>query len=583
METEFNHGGDLVGEVLKEYGVKYIFTLTGGHISPILVGAKSRGIRIIDTRHEVSAVFAAEIIFRLTGIPGVAVVTAGPGITNTITAMKNAQLAQSAVVLLGGASPGILNGRGALQDIKPLKLMKSIVKWSSSVRRVRDIIPALTKAFEVAQSGVPGPVFVEFPIDTLYQENVVRSISGVKDGPPPRSRVAKTVQWYLEKYVRKIFEGAYDNTQVEKMSQLGGSVKESNLLHAIEYLKKADRPLLLIGSQTTFQPEKIDDLVKAVNLMKIPTFLSEMGRGLLGKDHQLHYKHKRTLALREADLVILAGVPLDFRMDYGRKINRRAKVISINLSGKTLRMNQFFKKADLKIKGYAGEFLVQLAKIEIGKEWRKWHNTLAYRDRKREETIDKKADIPGELVNSIRLCREIEQVVDDNSFLIGDGGDFVATASYIIQPRRPLRWLSPGVYGTLGSGGGFALASKLVDEEAEIWLLYGDGSSGFSLAEFDTMVRHKLPVIAVVGNDASWAQIARDQIEFLDDDVATVLEYTDYHKVAEGFGAKGILVRSNEEIKPALMKAKKIAKNGKAVLINVLLDKTDFRKGSVSF
>ena len=211
-----------------------------------------------------------------------------------------------------------------------------------------------------------------------------------------------------------------------------------------------------------------------------------------------------------------------------------------------------------------------------------WVAQLRKRDQERDEEIRRKAETPGELINPLHLCQKIEQVIDPDSILVADGGDFVATASYIVKPRNPLSWLDPGVFGTLGVGAGFALGAKLCRPEAEVWILYGDGSVGYSLAEFDTFVRHNIPVIAVVGNDAGWTQIAREQMEILEDDVGTVLRHSGYHIAAEGFGGKGLLLKDPQQIPEVLLQAKTAAAQGQPVLINAHLGKTDFRKGSIS-
>ncbi len=198
------------------------------------------------------------------------------------------------------------------------------------------------------------------------------------------------------------------------------------------------------------------------------------------------------------------------------------------------------------------------------------------------QEIDQQAGVQGERINPIHLCREIDQALAAESVIVADGGDFVATAAYTLSPRGPLAWLDPGVFGTLGVGAGFALGAKLCRPEADVWILYGDGSVAYSLAEFDTFARHGIPVIAVVGNDAGWTQIAREQIEVLKDDVGTVLARTDYHKVAEGYGGRGLLLERGEDVRAVLAEALKLARGGSPVLINAHLDKTEFRKGSIS-
>jgi acetolactate synthase-1/2/3 large subunit len=307
-----------------------------------------------------------------------------------------------------------------------------------------------------------------------------------------------------------------------------------------------------------------------------------MARGLMGRKHPLWFRHHRGDALKQADLVVLLGVPNDFRLGYGRQISRRAKLISVNLSEHDARMN---RRPELTVVGDPSAFLHALAaRASDGLDTKlAGHRAeLRARDDARELKISTEADAPSEMCNPLHACRAIEEVLDDDSVLVVDGGDFVATASYIMAPRSPLSWLDPGVFGTLGVGAGFALGAKLARPQSEVWIIYGDGSVGFTLSEFDTFVRHGLPVIAVVGNDAGWTQIARDQVVLLEDDVGTVLARTDYHRAVEGLGAVGILVQKPSELPQALREAKAAARAGRPVLINLHLGKSAFRQGSIS-
>jgi acetolactate synthase-1/2/3 large subunit len=573
------HGGDLIAEALKAQGVKFLFTLCGGHISPILVGCKQRGIRVVDVRHEATAVFAADAVARLTGIPGVAAVTAGPGATNTMTAIKNAQLAQSPLVLLGGATATALKGRGALQDIDQMALFKPHVKWAKAVRKVRDLVPALEQAFRIAQSGVPGPVFVECPVDLLYEESLVRDWYGVKT-QGGRTLAERALKLYLNYHVNRLFAGA-DTVQLSSAVAITPPLPQaSQIRQAAKKLQEAGRPVLLVGSQALLEATEATKVAAAVEQLGIPVYLSGMARGLLGKQHPLQMRHKRRQALKEADLVILAGVPCDFRLDYGQHIRRRTYLISANRSRTDLKKN---RRPDLAILGDPGRFLRLLAEeLPQQDRWKNWWEKLRQNDDEREKEICQQAAAPTALLNSLHLCREIENIIPTESIIVADGGDFVATASYIVSPRGPLTWLDPGVFGTLGVGAGFALGAKLCRPDAEVWILYGDGSVGYSLSEFDTFVRHHIPVIAVVGNDASWMQIAREQVEILKDDVGTVLRHTDYHAVAEGFGGKGFLLKAPEQIVEILSQARRVAAAGQPVLINAHLGRTEFRKGSIS-
>jgi thiamine pyrophosphate-dependent acetolactate synthase large subunit-like protein len=575
------NGGDRVAEALRAHGVPFLFTLCGGHISPILVGAKRLGIRVIDVRHEATAVFAADAVARLTGIPGVAAVTAGPGCTNTITAIKNAQLAQSPVVLLGGATGTILKGRGALQDIDQLALFEPHVKWAASVRRVKDLEQTLYRAFHHAQEGVPGPVFVECPVDLLYDEPLVAKMYGAKANQgTPKGLGDRAMRWYLRRHVKRLFAGV-PNPGLRKIEASAQQEPSKIVLKKVRrYLRSASRPVLMVGSQALLDPGEVAELASAVESLGIPVFLTGMARGLLGRGHRLQIRHQRRQALRRADLVILAGVPCDFRLDYGRQIGGRAKVVAANRDGFEMDKN---RRPDLAVVVDPGVFLKSLAGILEG-EFRRddWLAELRQRDEDRHNQIVEASGKTTEFLNPLALVRQIENVVSEDSVLIVDGGDFVATASYVVSPRGPLSWLDPGVFGTLGVGAGFALGAKLCRPEAEIWILYGDGSAAFSLAEFDTFVRHDLPVIAVVGNDASWAQIARDQIDLLQDDVGTVLRRTDYDVVAAGYGGKGLRLHQASDMVDVLATAKIDAASGRPVLINALLGKSDFRQGSIS-
>jgi len=573
------HGGDRIAEALQAHGVQRLFTLCGGHISPILAAAKARGIRVVDVRDEVTAVFAADATARLTGTPGVAAVTAGPGITNTITALKNAQLAQSPVLLLGGAAPTALQGRGALQDIDQRPLVEPHVKRFLKMRLVRDLGPAVADALALARSGVPGPVFIECPVDLLYDEALIRQwyadAAGKGSSLPERA-----LRWYLNRHARRMFAGSDDGAVPSVQTVYLPHASEALTRAAATALAKAERPLLVIGSQAVVRAETADALAQAVARLGAPVYLSGMARGLLGRDHPLQMRHARRQALREADCVLLAGVPCDFRLDYGRHVRRRATLIAANRSAKDARLN---RRPDIAAIGDAGLFIEALASaLPPAARWSGWLDTLRARDATREAEIDEQAAARGEHVNPLALFRALEQEAGDHAIFVADGGDFVGTASYVLHPRAPLSWLDPGAFGTLGVGAGFALGAALARPQHEVWIVFGDGACGWSLAEFDSFVRQGIPVIALVGNDAGWTQIAREQVKMLHDDVATVLARSAYHEVVAGFGAAGLLVRRHDELRPALARARALAREGRAVLVNVWLDKTEFREGSLS-
>lgn len=581
MSETLRHGGDVIAQVLKRWNVPYIFTLCGGHISPILVGAKDVGIRIIDCRDEKNAVFAADAVARMTGIPGVAAVTAGPGVTNALTALKNAQLAQSPLVLFGGATATVLKGRGALQDIDQMSLVTSAVKWAGRASTVGKLVPLLERAFKEATSGVPGPVFLEVPVDVLYPEKLVREWylkeSGVENA---KSLGQKALGLYLKGHLFRQFHVPHVDVAGKLPEVKLPKLLEKPFEDAVKLVRDAERPVLVVGSQTMVNCTDPGPLARAVGALGIPVWLGGMSRGLLGRTSPTQFRHARGKALKDADVAIVCGFPFDFRMKYGLGFGKKTKVIAVNLSATELRKN---RRPELALQMPAADFLVKLARaVGPNVRWKPFIDACKQREDARDAEIKAKAKTDGELVDPIHFFQRLEEKLTPDSVLVADGGDFVATAAYVLRPRSPLAWLDPGVFGTLGVGGGFAVGACAVRPKSDVWIIYGDGSSAYSLSEFDTFARHGMAPIAVVGTDASWGQIARDQVTILGSDVGTTLRRTDYHKVAEGYGGKGLLLDKPEKIDAVLDEAKALSKKGTPVCINVLLGKTDFREGSIS-
>uniref|UniRef100_A0A8B9JHJ0 2-hydroxyacyl-CoA lyase 2 n=1 Tax=Astyanax mexicanus TaxID=7994 RepID=A0A8B9JHJ0_ASTMX len=442
--------------------------------------------------------------------------TAGPGLTNTVTAVKNAQMAESPLLLIGGAAATLLQGRGALQDIDQMSLFKPLCKFCASVRSVREIVPTVRRALAVAQSGTPGPVFIEFPIDTLYPYHVVEKEFSPKIG------------FFFGLLCRKALES-----------------------------------------------------------LGIPCFLGGMSRGMLGKNSPLHIRQNRRDALKEADLVLLAGTVCDFRLSYGRVLNRQSKIITVNRDkSQLLKNSDIFWKPTVAIQGDVGSFLLRISKGLEGHTFpQDWAENLKEGDKAKEKANRAKAEEKTERhLNPLSVLQRVDELMAEDSIIVADGGDFVGSAAYIMRPRGPLCWLDPGAFGTLGVGGGFALGAKLCHPDSEVWVVYGDGSLGYSVAEFDTFTRHKTPVIALVGNDACWSQISREQVPILGSNVACGLAFTDYHVVAQGYGGKGHLIGREDEsqLEDIVKEAQRECKEGQAVLLNVLIGKTNFRDGSIS-
>lgn len=575
------HGGDIIAEVLARHGVTHLFTLCGGHISPILTGAHARGLRVVDVRDEANAVFAADAVARMTGTIGVAAVTAGPGVTNTVTAVKNAQMAQSPLVLFGGATATLLKGRGSLQDIDQMSVMRPITKWATTVKTVPALAPIVERACQLAVDGVPGPVFIEVPVDLLYPEATVREWYAKEAGLGSAKGIgAKAVELYIRGHLYRQFR-APAMPEVHVPTKLPILRGDAGVERAAEAIRHAERPVIVVGSQALVGVKDPGRLARALGMLGVPVFLAGMARGLLGRTHELQLRHHRGAALKQADVIVICGFPFDFRLGYGRGLNRGATLIAANLSAHELRKN---RRPDIAAEMHAGDFLIAVSDriSSAGDRWRGWLDELRGAERARDAEIAAKAHAGGELIDPVQFFLRMEDAMADDAVLVVDGGDFVATASYIVRPRAPLSWLDPGVFGTLGVGGGFALGATMVRPGKEVWLVWGDGSSAYTLAEFDSYVRHGVAPIAVIGNDASWMQIAREQVEVLGTTLGCDLRRTDYHKVAEGYGGVGLVLTDPSRIDGVLAEAKAIAKAGRPVCINVHLRKTDFRKGSIS-
>ncbi|XP_032169748.1 acetolactate synthase-like protein isoform X1 [Mustela erminea] len=614
-KASIQHGGENVAAVLRAHGVRFLFTLVGGHISPLLVACEKMGIRVVDTRHEVTAVFAADAVARLTGTVGVAAVTAGPGLTNTVTAMKNAQIAQSPVLLLGGAASTLLQNRGALQAIDQMSLFRPLCKFCASVQRVRDIVPTLRAAIAAAQSGTPGrwrvlgsgqalrlgsreawqaqyppcpsagPVFVELPIDVLYPYYMVQK--EMVPAKPPKGFMGRVVTWYLENYLANLFAGAWEPRPEGPLPLDIPQAPPQQVQRCVEILSRAKRPLIVLGSQALLPPIPAERLRAAVETLGIPCFLGGMARGLLGRNHPLHIRQNRSAALKKADVVLLAGAVCDFRLSYGRVLSRSSKIIIVNRNRKEMLLNSdMFWKPQEAVQGDVASFVLKLVAGLKGQTWASdWTEELRQADRQKEQTFWEKGLMPAaQHLNPVRVLQLVEETLPDNSILVVDGGDFVGTAAHLVQPRGPLCWLDPGAFGTLGVGAGFALGAKLCRPDAEVWCLFGDGAFGYSLIEFDTFVRHKIPVIALIGNDAGWTQISREQVPSLGSNVACGLAYTDYHKAAIGLGAQGLLLSREKEdqVVEVLHDAQKQCRDGHPVVVNILIGRTDFRDGSIA-
>ena len=537
------HGGRLVSKALKRHGVSHLFTLCGGHIQAIYDGCLDDGIRVVDVRHEQTAGHAADGWARVTGQPGVCAVTAGPGVTDVVTAMANAQRGGVPLICLGGAGPKALCDMGSLQDMDTVTLMRPITKWAVQVTEGRRLGEYIDSAFRVAQAGVPGPVYLELPLDVLMSGGDDAGAATGTPMAPPRP--------------------AGDPGMIERAAKL---------------LAAAERPMFIVGSQLRWSPD-VDALAALAAHCQVPFFLNGMARGGLPAASPNLFSRSRKLAMSQADVVVVFGTPFDFRLDYGRAFHPAAKLIQVDLDGAELGRNRPVEVALHADSGLAmRQLLLALGQPIARPEW--LATVRAAEDKSR-------AKMAGEIAsdenppNPLRVCAEVGRRLGPRDIVIGDGGDFVATAANVLSLQRPQLWMDPGPLGTLGVGPGYAMAAKLARPDAQVVLMYGDGSFGLHALEFEAMVRQNIPVVAVIGNDAGWTQIRRGQIDIYGAEraVATALDYTRYEKVVEACGGRGFWVETAEQIGPALDEAFAC---GKPACVNVKIAKSDFRKGAIS-
>ncbi len=536
MET----GGRYLARLLKEYGMTHLFTLSGGHIMELYEGCADVGVPVIDFRHEQAAGFAAEAAARLTRKIGVCAVTAGPGVLNVVTAVANAWRSQTPMIVIGGQAAQPTIGKGALQEMDHVAIMQPITRWATRITKPSEIADTLARAFQAATSEVPGPVFLEVPMDVIFDR--------APESPP------------------------YVDDEIQPYDASSQSVRET-----AELLGAAQRPVLLIGSQILFS-EVAPEIRGIVETLGIPTFTNGMARGILGAEHPLLFLHSRRKALTEADVVILAGVPLDFRLNYGESISAEAKLIRIDRDPNELKRN---KPGDVSEWTDPGVFLAALARMapEPPHGWKSWKETLRQEEAAREARMAAEAASSARPVNPLRLCAEINKMLTPDSIVIGDGGDIIGTAAYVIRPRGLGQWLDAGPLGTLGAGAPYAIAAKLLRPQSDVWVVFGDGAFGLNGMEYDTAVRFNLPFVGVIGNDAAWTQIKRAQIPFYGRAIATELLPSRYDQMVEALGGWGTWVEDTADLPTALEAA---LQSQKPALVNVRISETDFRKGSIS-
>jgi acetolactate synthase I/II/III large subunit len=531
------HGGKLAARALKAAGVEVVFTLSGGHVMGIYDGCLDEGIEVIDVRHEQAAVHAADAWARLhPGTVGVAILTAGPGVTDGVTGVANAWRANSPILVFGGQGPFNNLRRGSLQEMDHVSMMRPISKWADACYQTDRIGEYIEVAIRTALSGVPGPAFLEIPMDVLHGPVDLDAVTL----PPFRDY------------------------------RVSSAAPPARLAEAAELLAGAERPVIMAGTSLKWS-EGGPALARFVEATKVPCFTNGMARGQLPMSHPQFFNRSRKDALAGADLVLLAGTPLDFRMRFGAAIPAKTRIVQLDLDETLIGQN---RSADVGLVGNLGvnldALLGAVADAGLRVDASGWSGELREIEDKAQAALETQLTSDEVPIDPLRLCREIADFVDtdDSMIVIGDGGDIVAQASKVLRVPEHGTWMDPGPLGTLGVGMPFALAAQRAFPDRRVLIVYGDGSFGLNGFEYDTAARFGLPVVGVVGNDGAWGQMMRPQSMLYGEDrlVATTLEYTRYDKVVEALGGHGEHVTEPAEIRPALERA---FASGKPALVNV--------------
>src|SRR4051794_40312192 len=532
------HGGVHAVAVAAAHGVKTMFTLSGAHVFPMYDAAvhAEPPMRILDVRHEQTAVFAAEAVGKLTRVPGLAVLTAGPGVTNGMSAITQAKFNGSPLVVVGGRAPANRWGMGSLQELDHPALLRPVTKIARTVHEVGQIAASVDEAFESARSSHRGPTFLDVPMDQFFDTAPLTPATAPTTGRP--------------------------EPDTDAVARVG------------ELLAKASRPILVLGTDVWADGAE-QAALRLVEAFGIPAVTNGMGRGVVPGGHPLLVTKARGSALGASDLVIVVGTALDFRLSYGAFGGKDgatpAKVVHLADSPSGVSTHAALAGSaggdlTLVLDGVLASLQQQLRRVD----WSPWVEQLqaavaaaAERDR---GLLSAEADP----IHPARIYGELLPRLDDDAVVIGDGGDFVSFAGKFVEPARPGGWLDPGPYGCLGAGLGAAIAARLCRPSAQVVLLLGDGAAGMSLMDVDTLVRHGLPVVMVVGNNSAWAlEKGPMQMLYGYDVIADLAPQTRYDEVVRALGGGGELVTDPREIGPALDRA---FDSGVPYLVNVMTD-----------
>ena len=525
------HGGRLVAKRLKAHGVSKLFSLSGGHLFSIYDGCREEGIDIVDTRHEQSAAFAAEGWAKATREPGVCALTAGPGVTNGMSALASALQNGSPMLALGGRAPAARWGMGSLQEIDHVPFVAPVTKLARTAATTADIPGLVDDALRVCLEAPTGPTFLDFPLDQVFMESDVEAdLPAAEPVPVPTA----------------------DGGELDR---------------AAELLRAASKPVVMAGTGLYWAHG--EQAVRSLcGELQIPVFLNGLARGCVPADHPMFFSRARGAALKSADVALVVGVPMDFRLGFGASFGDEAQIVAID-SARPARAHPRAVAAEL-YGGVADTLDALRSGVGGGRERSGWIAELREienekRAAEQEDFVDDRAPL-----HPMRVYHELAQVLDRDAVVIGDGGDFVSFAGRVIDTFEPGCWMDPGPYGCLGAGPGFALAAKLARPERQVCLLLGDGAFGFSGLEFDTFVRHRVPVVSVMGNNGIWALEKHPMELIYGYSVAADLQAgCRYDEIVRTLGGHGELVERPEDLRPALERA---FSSGQPALVNVLTD-----------
>jgi acetolactate synthase-1/2/3 large subunit len=527
-ETTAVHGGRLVARRLKAYGVTKLFTLSGGHLFSIYDGCRAEGIDIVDVRHEATATFAAEGWAKVTREPGVAALTAGPGVTNGMSAIAGAQQGNTPMLVLGGRAPAMRWGQGSLQEIDHVPFVRPLVKLAATAGATPEIPGLLDDAWDLIRTPHTGPAFLDFPLDVVFME-------------------------------------APDPGEPELPEPARGHADGAALERAVALLRDAERPVIMAGTNLYWGrgEQALRELAERLN---VPVFLNGLARGCLPADHPLFFSRARSTGLKGADVALVVGVPMDFRLGFGGAFGEETEIVAVDVAEPG---RDHPRTVAAELYGDVSETLRALAGAG-GPDRAAWVSHLRDTETEKREAEREQFSDDRSPLHPMRIYGELADMLDRDAIVIGDGGDFVSYAGRVVPSYEPGCWLDPGPFGCLGTGPGYALAAKLARPDRQVVLLLGDGAFGFSGMEFDTLARHGVHVVGVMGNNGIWA-LEKHPMEFLYGySVAAELRpETRYDEVVRDLGGHGELVRSPDELRGALERA--MQADGPA-LVNVLTD-----------